>query len=404
MLGWPKRLHTITALAILAACPPLGAQTPSEAEGAVAPARGPGVTGGGEAVQAVASRKPQSTYDKIWKFADWYENKSNPVVQRVLFSGRYQHEYAAISADEGDLREWNVRRMRLGPRLTLFRSFTLHGEVEVNPQEADPFYLRLTDFYLQWSRSGPLAVTVGKQGVPFTVDGATSSRDLITIDRSNLANNIWFPQEYIPGVSVSGRPAPWVYRVGIYSAGEANREFGEFNGGLFALGVIGYDFAKTLDAREALLTANYVYQHPDRHNTFTRQLDHIVSVNARFEADAWGMRSDVAAASGYLGQSGLWAFTVMPFVNATGKLQFVGRYTFLTSDEPNGVRLGTYENRVVTGRGDRYNEVYAGANYYFYGHKLKLQSGAHWADMRDRAHDGGEYAGVSWTTGLRIGW
>lgn len=59
---------------------------------------------------------------------------------------------------------------------------------------------------------------------------------------------------------------------------------------------------------------------------------------------------------------------------------------------------------MVTGRGDRYNEVYAGANYDFYGHKLKLQSGAQWADMRDRAHDGGEYAGLSWTTGLRIGW
>ena len=46
----------------------------------------------------------------------------------------------------------------------------------------------------------------------------------------------------------------------------------------------------------------------------------------------------------------------------------------------------------------------SGANYFFYAHKLKVQSGLQWADMNDRANDGGAYSGVSWTTGLRIGW
>ena len=38
------------------------------------------------------------------------------------------------------------------------------------------------------------------------------------------------PQEYMPGVSVSGRAAPWIYRAGVYSSGAMNREFGDFNG------------------------------------------------------------------------------------------------------------------------------------------------------------------------------
>ena len=59
---------------------------------------------------------------------------------------------------------------------------------------------------------------------------------------------------------------------------------------------------------------------------------------------------------------------------------------------------------MVTARGDRYTEGYLGVNYYFYGHRLKLQSGVQFADMRDRANDGGAYYGTSWTTGLRIGW
>ena len=355
--------------------------------------------------QTSSPENPQSTYDKAWRqFTEWYVNDSSPVVQKVLFTGRFQHEFAAIDADEGQLDEWNVRRLRLGPSVTLFRTFTFHGEVELNPQEADPLYVRFTDLYLQWSRSARFALTLGKHGVPFTMDGSTSSKELLAIDRSNLANNIWFPQEYVPGVSMSGRRAPWIYRAGVYSAGEATREFGEFNGGMFTLGVVGYDFAESIEVNEALLAANYVYQHPDSDNTFTRQLEHIVSVNFKFDADLWGLRTDVSAASGYLGQSDLWGLMAMPFANLTDKVQLVGRYTFVRSDERNGVRLAKYETRLVPGRGDRYNELYLGANYFFYGHKLKLQSGVQVADMQDRANDGGAYSGVSWTTGLRVSW
>jgi len=357
-----------------------------------------------QAAPSSDTKKPESTYDKIWKFAEWYEDDSNPVVQKVLFSGRYQHEFAALAADEGDLDEWNVRRMRLGPRITMFRTVTVHAEVELNPQERDPLYQRFTDFYVQWSRSGQFVVTVGKHGVPFTMDGATSSKELLAIDRSNLSNNIWFPQEYIPGVSVSGKVAPWVYRAGVYSGGAMNREFGRFSGSVLALGVLGYDFAKSLGAKEALLAGNYVYQPPDRDNTFTRLLTHIASLNFKLERDRWGARTDVSLASGYLGQSDLWGFMAMPFFNVTDKFQIVGRYTFLASDNPNGVRLATYESRVVPGRGDSYNEGYVGANYFFYGHKLKLQTGLQFTDMSDSASDGGAYSGTAWTTGLRVGW
>jgi len=113
---------------------------------------------------------------------------------------------------------------------------------------------------------------------------------------------------------------------------------------------------------------------------------------------AWGI------ASGYLGQSDLKAFQAMPFFNFGPELQFVGRYTAISSTDPNGIRLATYESRVVPGRGDRYDELYLGANYYFYGHRLKVQTGLQFADMDDTANDGGAYSGTSWVTGLRVGW
>ncbi len=353
---------------------------------------------------SLAAQAGASTYDDIWQLAEWYASEENPVIQRVLSGGRFQYEYASVSDGDATYDEWNVRRMRLGVKVELFHQFTLHVEAEFNPQEADPFFVRLTDTNLAWSRSSLLAVKVGKQGVPFTMDGSTSSKELLTIDRSNLANNMWFPQEYMPGASVSGEASHWVYHLGAYSAGERNREFGGFDGGAFMVAVLGYDAGEALGVDEALLRGNYVYQEPDQDNTFTRQLQHVTSLNFELEDGRWGLRTDVSAASGYLGQSDLWGTMIMPFLNVTAELQFVGRHTYLSSEKANGVRLPRYENKLIDGSGDRYNELYLGVNYYFYGHKLKLQSGVKFGYMNDRANDGGAYSGVAATAGLRVSW
>ena len=247
-------------------------------------------------------------------------------------------------------------------------------------------------------------ITVGKQSLPFTQEGATSSKELITIDRSNLANNIWFTQEYMPGVSVSGRAAPWSYRAGVYSSGAMNREFGRFNGGVFTLGLLGYDFAKKLAVKEALLTATTCINTPTR----TTRLRSAPSTSCRCTSSSktgagacarmCRRRWDISGSANLLGAM------AMPFFNVTDNCSWSPRYTFLDSDGLNGLWLATYENRVARGSGDHYNEGYFGVNYFFYGHRLKLQSGVQFADMRDRANDGGAYSGTSWTTGLRIGW
>ena len=127
----------------------------------------------------------------------------------MLFSGRFHHDFVLLDSDQGEVRESNVRRLRLGPRITLFKTITVHAEVEVNPQERNPAYVRFTDLYVQWTKNSGFVLTAGKQAMPFTQEGASSSRELLTIDRSSVANNIWFPQEYLPGLSVSGRHSAW---------------------------------------------------------------------------------------------------------------------------------------------------------------------------------------------------
>lgn len=352
----------------------------------------------------LAGQDQDITFDRIWQFAEWYSNDDNPVIQSMALSGRVQYEYGQVEAGGTAYDEWNLRRTRFGAEWGLFHQFTLHLEAGFNPQERDPLYKRLTDFNLEWSRSRSLAITVGKQGVPFTIDGSTSSKELLTIDRSNLANNMWFPQEYMPGIAVSGEQGSWVYQTGIYSAGEQNREFGNFSAGAFTLVSIGYDLAESLGVDEALLRGNYIYQDPNLGNTFTRQLEHVASLNLKLEAGSWGLRTDLSNGQGYLGRADVWGTTIMPYVSVTPKLQLLTRLTHIASENSNGVRLARYEKSLSSGWGDRYQELYIGTNYFFYGHALKLQSGVKFADMDDSALDGGAYSGTSWTTGLRVSW
>ena len=81
-----------------------------------------------------------------------------------------------------------------------------------------------------------------------------------------------------------------------------------------------------------------------------------------------------------------------------------GRYTYVHSFGDNGVRFGRYENALESGRGDQYNEIYAGLNWLIYGQRFKIQTGFKYTWMDDAANDGGEYRGWGWTTGLRMSW
>lgn len=349
----------------------------------------------------LTSARSGSLWDRVWSYGTWYDNDENPVIQKLQFTGRYQLDYAWV--DQNDFDDWDTRRWRMGAKAKWFHGVTAHVEAELYP-DGDDAYQRLTDAYLAWSGAESWEVALGKQSAPFTMDGSTSSKDLLAIDRSNLANNLWFTEEYMPGVSVSGAAANWNYFLGIYSAGESDKEFGAFDGGEFVLATVGHDFAVRFDVKKARLNLNYVYNTGDEADSFTRPLEQVASLNFDLDAGKWGLRTDAAGGTGFDTQSDLWGVMVMPYYNFTAKLQAVARYTYIESRDNNGVRFARYENRVVAGRGDQYQEVYAGLNYYFYQHKFKVQTGVQYADMRDGAGDGGAYSGWAWTTGLRISW
>nr|MDQ3625313.1 OprO/OprP family phosphate-selective porin [Verrucomicrobiota bacterium] len=317
----------------------------------------------------------KSGFDRLWDSLTFYKNDESDFLNEFRFVGRAQFDQYMVDSALGHDQDWIVRRLRFGGKGRLFHHLDFHAEVEMDPQNDDPAYRRLTDAYLAWNFSKAVKFIAGKHSVKFTLDGSTSSKELLTIDRNNTANNFWFPAEYIPGVSLSGEIGPWVYNTGFYSGGSESPEFGNFDAGNFWLGSIGYDFGKQIGVEQALLRADYVFNDPNAESTFTRSFEQIASLVFIFDAKRWGVSADVTAGRGSVQQSDAFGVVLMPWVNITDKLQFVGRYNYIASDEPNGVRFSRYENFQTSGRGDEYHEFYAGLNYFFYGHRLKVQTG-----------------------------
>lgn len=345
----------------------------------------------------------QVSYEDIWKNAVFYQNKENPVVQKIAFTGRFQGEGYWFDADQGDADDTTWRRLRLGFKNTVFDTWTLHFEGDFDLND-DGSYNRLTDAYISRGLGEGATVKIGKHSAGFTLGGGTSSKSLITLQRNNLTNNLWFPAEYFTGISVEG-PADdgYFYNVGIFS-NDPSDEFSRFDASFFGLASFGKDFADQVGTDKAVVRLDFVYNDEDP-NANTRNFGEVFSLVTQWEEGNWGLWTDLSYGNGYRSQSNLWGAVVMPFYNINDKLQLVFRYTHLDSSGGNGVRLGRYESAIVSGRGDLYDELYLGFNVYFYGHKLKWQTGVQKARMKDEMNDGGELSGgFGITSGFRISW
>jgi phosphate-selective porin OprO/OprP len=370
----------------------------------------------GEAVPYEAAPEKESNgsfCDSLWKYAEWYKNPDNPVIQKFAFTGRFQADAAYFDAsgkNDWDNTLW--RRVRAGFKAQMFNDFTVHGEADWNLTRPEPLYGRLTDAYVAWSPSKAFKLKAGKHSAGFTLDGATSSKKLITMQRSNVANNMWFPVEYHTGLSASGKIDRWSYNAGAFS-GKLDTEWGGFSNGWFLLTSLGYDFSDCVKFDKLAVRGDYVYNDYDLSDWGggTRNLKHVASLSMQLEDGDWGLWTDLSFADGIesRGQSDLFGLQIMPFYNFTDKIQGVFRYTYVTSEDDNGVRFGRYEREVIKPepgdeRGDEYNEFYLGLNYYICGQRLKLQAGVQYADMNDDAKDGGDYEGWGLSGGLRLYW
>lgn len=360
-------------------------------------------------------------FDRVWSHAKLWESEDEE--SYFALSGRLQADAYWFSADEDDVPEgadndasdMRWRRFRFGFKSEFGGGYTLQLEADLDlNNQFDDQYNRLTDAYIGYSPGSAWDLKLLKQSVGFTLDGATSSKKLLTLQRNNLTNNLWATDEYFSGVHVSGNPGEhWTSRAGFFS-GDDSEEIGLSNVGYLTLLSLGHNFARKMALDEALVRVDYVYNSKDDDDqtdddddyerNATPDFRHTVTLATQWQSGGWGLSTDVSAGHGLDRQSNLWGVALMPFYSFSEQQQVVLRYTYLDSSDDNGLKLGRYEREVVSGKGNRYNEFYLGLNVYIYGQKLKWQTGLQYAKMEDDANDGGEYKGWGLTTGLRTYW
>ena len=343
-------------------------------------------------------------YEWLWRHAILYRNPGPGPLRQLALSGRLQAQAAWFDTDQGNLDEREWRRFRFGftADFTPHWAAQLEGEFDLN-ESVDDWYQRLTDAYVRWAPDTATRLTILKQSAGFTLDGATSSKKLLTLERSVLTDNLWFTAEYFSGVSLETAVEDgWSYKAGIFSA-DGDPELGSYDAGYFTLARLGYDWAADIGFKAASVTLDFVYQKEDADNN-TADFSNLASLYGKWEQGSWGLWTDLSAGRGYADQSDVWGATLMPFYQWSECLQLVLRYTYISSDGENGIRPGRYARDFATDKGDEYREIYGGVNLYLYGHKLKWQTGVEYLDLADRSGDSGAVRGWGLSTGLRIYW
>jgi len=347
-----------------------------------------------------------SAFDKIWDNVVLYENDENSLMSKLWLTGRLQGEYHSfvndVSGDDHDDYDW--RRFRFGFKATLFSDITLHSEADFGLENrGKPLYNRLTDTYFSWSAESGVKFKLGKQSAPFTLDGSTSSKKLHTLERSKIADNVWFGQEYFPGISVSGSENEIDYFAGIYSNDNDDEFYGTYKHGQFGLISLGKDYAEDFNLEKSYFRLDFML-HEDSDDGFrVDDWNGAYSFVTKWENNDWYFWTDLSFADRKNGD--VWGIQLMPFYDITDKTQAIFCYTHLDSSGDNQLRASRWEDRLDRGefRGDDLTEYFFGLNHFFYGHKLKWQNGLQYTELYE-ADGSKEYEGWGFTTAFRISW
>lgn len=330
--------------------------------------------------------------DELWSRARLYQSDSG-LLRSVDLSGRLQYDYTHVEYADASYEEGLWRRFRFGFKSRLADAWTVHLEADIEiDDDFHSDYSRLTDAWIGWDFGEDWQVRLLKQSAGFTLDGVTSSKRLLTPERNNLTNNLWYTAEYFTGMEVSGSCAARLgCSAGIFSPAE-DEEFSNFDTGNFALLSLDSDLAQWAAADRWKVAGFYVHNDPNLEQilpdqpdgdepVFTPPYNHIVSLVSQWERGDWGIWADIAGGMGGNTRGDTYGMVAMPFHNFADDWQLVTRYTWLRSEDAGGVEFGRYENRLPVGAGDRYREIYAGLNWFIHDHRLKAQLGVQHAIM-----------------------
>lgn len=300
--------------------------------------------------------------------------------------GRIQTQAGYVYADDDDGSEdystLELRRVRLGVRGTLLQN--VRAQLEANLVPGSDVTMRSA--FLQWREYEEAYVKVGYDRPAFGFERTTSSASILTVERSNLTNSII--SEDMLGVSVEGEVSPFNYGAGIYTNRDNTNPAGD-EGYLYNLSG-GWSLDQLVPEDQKLRFRADLILNDDDFGLTTGdepnfEFEEGYSLSAHYGWNAFDFRAEYLYADGFDGEA-TSGWYILPSYFVTEKFQIVGRYEWVKSDAGDGIRSPSrYSRRVADLEGDRFQAIYAGANYYFNGDANKVMFGLELSELEDTA-------------------
>lgn len=383
------------------------------------PAPGVSASGTGATGILIGQLATGSAWDHWWSLASLYKNDTNPWLQELAIQGQVQTQYAygsdatgqygtgdlADSAGWGDL---EARRFRLGLKARAFGWLKYHCLLDLYPDLSPRVYKDLAEMYLTATAGDAFNFSVGKRELKFTREQELSSSEYLTFERSQLVNMFYGGELTGAWICGKGLAGGWFYEMGAY-ANDRKDEWTSFDGGTMILGKIGYNYTGRTSFDLAQAAFHYLHNTEPGYvqgcNAASPNYSDCIAISNDLTKGHCALSTELFWGDGVNGRPDVWGVSAMPTYYLTDKLQLVTTVQWAGSGEANGMVLPTRYEALSPGvgdkRGDAYWAGYAGLNYYFYGHKLKVMSGVKYTYM-DGGSGGGDFNGWTWLAGMRM--
>lgn len=384
-----------------------------------------------------------------FNFCEWlqskpgtvYKNSENPYIQEIQISGRFHYNAAYIDGTDNAGRDFHDgytdgRRLRLGAKMTVAKYFTLYGMPNLLRDSRDnPSYthsershgLEFQDFDELWVRFDlgaafditaldKLTLQYGLLKLQGSQEIRESSNNLLTPERSAIANYVYDGGARPTGLWINGVKDKWNATLGIYTSdgrmidGEQGDNYdNRFNQKSLASwnDDLMYSAQVVYSASDDLRFGwEFIYNHADNERNIRAGGDDNLlpyqwasTFSTEYSFGQSGIIGEL-----FVGDNGqetnpkredqFYGVVITPYHwIVPSKLQAVVQYMYYGSNDPQGVRTNSRYFRATHhpdisgatgidgGRGDALHTCYAGINYLICGDNLKFQFGAEYTSL-----------------------
>ncbi len=334
-------------------------------------------------------------------------------VQNLAIRGRIQTQFGYVDAknNEGSdqFSTFEVRRARIGLRGSLAHNVRAQLEANLVPGSS----LSMRSAFLQWREHKPAYVKLGMDKPVYGFEENTSSASILTIERSLISNTL--VPGTMNGLSLEGTLGMLSYGAGIYTDRDNPNQDGSDD--YLYNASVGLSLDDLLPGSKLALRADYISSDDDGGN-FGASFEDAMAFSVHFAHGDFDLRAEYMSGSNNGDDTD--GFYITPSMYFTDNLQAVVRFEQASSDKARGLRapsryvrrvgdLAVRETKDDSGdvisktdpqRGDDYQALYAGLNYYFAGDGHKVMFGVERSELKNT--DAGKLEATSVMTAWRM--